>query len=278
MALARSYDNESDIPEEYRELYTEHDGKFVLDVQDDESRKNADDVRRAIAARDQEKAKYAKLAKEYEEMRAKLEGIEIDRLPDAADALKRVDELEHQKLLDEKKFEEAAEKKYQRQLAEMNRQIENLQQTMTSKQQEYEQLMNQHRTVRITDGLRSAFLEQGADPKKLPWIIESEGRRWRLDPENLEPSPVDFVDGGKTEVTALGIDGKPLTMQEHARTFLRENTWAALESHGTGSTHQSNGSGNGFSIRESDARDFSKYQAVRDRAQKAGQEVEIIRD
>lgn len=268
--------NFDDIPEEYRSLFLEQDGRYSLDVNKlKESSKTADDVRRALSARDNEKSEAEKLRKELATLREQLGDIDPSRLPEAKDALGRIDQLEHERLIAEKKFEEAAEKKYQRQLAEMQRQIDALNQAVEERQAQFDNVLNDLKESRITGELSEAFIQAGADPKMLPFILEKEAKRYELDPETRRSVPIEWIDGGKNKVTAMGKDGKPLTKKEHADTFLLENPWAALPSGGSGSRHQNGPSGQtAFSMSRAEARvNNRKYEQLQQQAEKAGTSV-----
>ena len=270
------------IPEQYRNLFVERDGQLVFDAQPlSENMKHADDVRKALSARDNERSEAAKLRKQLEDMQAKLGGLDPERLPDAATALERMDQMEQERLIAEKRFEEAAEKKYQRQIAEMKRQIEQMTNSIAQEQERYKALFNDYGKVRIQDMLSKEFLDAGIDPDFLDVAIATESRRWEIDSDSREPVPVEFIDSGKTKVTATGADGKPLTMKEHARTFVRERPKFALPSNGSGSSHQNmnsrNGDGN-FTMTRSEAKDLRAYEQMREKAIKAGTMVQVVPD
>lgn len=276
MPIPREFRSEDEIPEGLREYYVEENGRWVLD---DPGSKSADDVRKALAARDHEKTQAAELRKEIEALKAKLGDIDPEQLPDAIEALRQRDEIEQQKLIAEKRFEEAAERKYQRQLAEMKRQADSIAQALEQQKKEYEALFSDYGKVRINDALSREFVEAGIDPDFLDAAVQMEARRWEIDPQSKSPVAIEYIDNGQTKVTAMGSDGKPLTMKEHARIFLRDKPKWAMPSNGSNASHQNNrNSANQFAITETDARDLRKYEAVRARAQQAGVDVQIVAD
>lgn len=270
------------LPEQFRKLFIERDGQYEFDTESlSQGMKSADDVRKALSARDNERTEAARLRKQLEDMQSKLGGLDPERLPDAMTALERLDEMEQQKLIAEKRFEEAAEKKYQRQIAEMKRQLEQLTNSIGEEQKRYEALFSDYGKVRIQDMLSKEFLDAGIDPDFLDVAIATESRRWEIDPESRDPVPVEFIDGGKTKVTATGADGKALTMKEHARTFVRERPKFALPSNGAGATHQHNnnhGDERNFTMTRSQARDLRAYEQLREKAVKAGTMVQVVPD
>ena len=270
--------NFDDMPEQLRALFIEREGQYALDPQKlGEFQKTSEDVRRALAARDHEKANAEKLRKDMEALKEQMGGIDPAQLPAALEAQKRIEELEHQQLIAEKKFEEAAERKFTRQMAEMKRQMDTLNQTLEQRQREYENLFQEYGKVRINDALSREFIEAGVDPDFLDAAVQMEARRWEIDPQTRSPVPIEYIENGQTKVTAMGSDGKPLTMKEHARIFLRDKPRWAVPSNGSHASHQNaSGSGNPFRISETDARDLRKYEAVRARAQQAGADVEIV--
>lgn len=275
--MRRVVDNIDDIPEPLQQFYTEREGKWVLMVEPGDGEKAADDVRRALSARDNERAEAAKLRKQIEELQSKFGGIDPEQLPEAMKALQDRDELEQQRLIAEKRFEEAAERKFQRQIAEMKRQVDTLTQSLEQQKEEYQGLFGQYGQVRINEALSREFIEAGIDPDFLDAAVQMEARRWEIDPQSKMPVPVEYIDNGQTKVTAMGSDGNPLTMKEHTRIFLRDKPKWALSSNGSNASHQSGSAlGNQFQISETDARDFNKYMSVRNRAEKAGAEVQIV--
>ena len=270
MALKRSYDSEDEIPEALREYYTEKDGKWILDAEPGEGERHAEDVRRALGARDNEKAEREKLRKELDELKSVLVDVDIAQIPDAIEALKGKEELEQKKLIDEGKLAEAIEKKYERQIAEQKRAIENA----SSEREELDRRLAAQRerlqTHLIRSELQKAFIEAKTDPAKLKFLMLEAQGKWEIDDETDQPVPIDWIDGGKTKITATGSDGKQLTMAEHVKTILAENPWAMLESSGSNARHQTSTNGTDFTISADDASDFTKYKAAREQAEKAG--------
>jgi len=277
MALKRIVDSIEDIPEALRDAYVERDGKYHLDAEPGDGEKNAEDVRKALQARDAERRKSQERQQRLEELEAKLKGIDLDRLPEALDALSKVDEIEDQKLVDEKRFEELAEKKFQRQIAELNRKIETLTHAAQEQQSKYETLFSDFRNVRVNEAIGKELIAAGIDPDFLDAATMMLSKSWEIDPETRQPVPIEFINNGQDKVTATGADGNALTMKESSLNFIRERPKWALQSHGSGSAHQSSANGNGqYRITEAEAQDFTKYKAAKDRAAKAGAELEIV--
>lgn len=277
MALKRIYDSQDEIPEGLEAYYVERSGKWVLDAEPGEGEKAAQDVERALRARDNEKAEREKLRTQLEELTEKFEGIDPDKIPDIVESQKRLEELEHQQLIEAKKFEEAAEKKFERRLAEMNR---NLEQTKRQMQERDAKMADQRKkleTIMIEGALQSEFIKNQTDPQKLRYLLLDARSKWELDPETDEPIPIDYTEGGHTKVTAVGADGKRLTMQEHVKSILADNPWAVLESTGSGSRHQQRTGANGaFTMTETEAADFGRFKAVKAQAEKAGVDFQIV--
>src|SRR5688500_12785058 len=271
--------NFDDIPEQFRELFVEQDGRYTIDTQKIAAyQKNAEDVRRALSARDNERSEAANLRKQMEELQAKFGGLDPERLPDALDALTKVEEMEQQKLIAEKRYEEAAERKYQRQINEMQRQIEALNQTITQEKQQREQLFGDYSKIAINEAHAKELLGAGLHPDILDRDLNMQSRRWEIDPETRKPVPIEMFDGGRQKVTATGSNGQPLTFKEHAQTFLRDRPKWALASSGSNSVHQNgNVSGGQFVMRRDEARqDNRRYEAMVQEAAKVGQQVVFV--
>lgn len=276
MALKDFYDDQESIPEGERHLYVERNGRWDLDRERGEGERNAEDVRRAQRARDNEKAEREKLRAELDALREKLEGIDLEDLPTLKEAASRAEEAEHQKLIDEKKFEEAAAKRFERRIAEMQRTAESQKQAYDDLQARMSAQRETLQSVMIEGALQQEFLAGQADPKKLRYLLLDAKQKWELDPETNEPIPIDYIEGGKTKVTAMGKDSKPLTMKEHVQSILAENPWAVLESSGSRAQHQAGSPQNGFTLTESQAQDFNLYKQAKAQAEQAGAEITVV--
>jgi hypothetical protein len=278
MALKRQYNSQEEIPEELQPLYTEKEGKWLLDAEPGEGEKHAEDVRRALRARDQEKAEREALRQQLEELRAKIGDIDLEKIPDLKEAQKRAEEAEHQRLIDEKKFEEAAESKFHRKIAEMVREIESLKKAIPEKETMIESLYQELSNTAIDQALQHVYHESGGDPRRTRYAIQALRDGWEFDRDGRKPIPIQRLEDG-TVITATGSDGNPLTMKEHVATFLRDEPWFQLQSNGSDSTHQGR-TGNGaarFQITGDQIKsDFRSYERLKEAAAKAGAQVEIV--
>lgn len=276
----RDYASEDEVPESLRPYYEERRGRWVPSVPPGEGEKHAEDVRRALAARDAEKDESAKLRREMESLRERLGGLDLDQLPDAIEAYNQREEIEQQKLIAEKRFEEAAERKYSRQIAELNRQIEVLKGEATKAQEQGKSYLDKYAATTINDRLGRELLAAGVRQEFVDALVPMLAKKWEIDPETLELTPIEILDGGKDKITATGSDGKPLTMKEQATTFVRDQPVWANPSSGSNATHQSGTAANGqYSIRRQEIRDnINAYEALKQKAAAAGQgnEVRII--
>lgn len=271
MPLKRTYDSQDEIPESLRDHYTEQDGKWQLDAEPSQGEMHAENVRRALAARDNEKAERERLRLELDNLKSGLDGVDLSRIDELKDFQRQKEELEHQALIAEKKYEEAAEKKHERRIAELMRNVENLQKQLQERAEIHDALRQKYAKSRLTDALSEEFRVQNTDPKKLPFLLAIAERMWELNEED-EPTPIDFVDGGKTKITAVGADGNTLSMKEHIKSLLAENPWAVLESTGSRAHHQMTASTqNGtYVIPANEAQDIRRYEAHKAAAEKAG--------
>src|SRR5688500_15024001 len=271
--------NLDDLPEQFRNLFVERDGRYTIDDgRLGDFQKNADDVRRALSARDNEKRNVEELRKQLQAIQDQMGSIDPSQLSQALEAQKRIEELEHQQLISEKKFEEAAEKKYTRQIAEMQRQIESLSSVVKERETQYTTVMSDLEDARITTQLTAALTEAGVNPKMVPYIIATERKNWELDPETRQPTPIEYVDNGRSKVTAMGPDGKPLTFKTHATTFLQNNPDFALPSNGSNAVHQNNRqNGSVIAVRRDEIRqDPRRYQAAKEEAESRGLPLQFV--
>lgn len=269
--------NFDNIPEQFRGLFVERDGRYDLDTQKiSEFQKNADDVRRALSARDNEKKQAEELRKQLKDLQDQMAGIDPAT---ALEATKRIEELEHAQLIAEKKFEEAADKKYQRQIADYQKQIEARDKIIADHEAHNQTIMSDLAEARITQQLVSALGEAGARPEAIPYIVQTMKGNWELDTETRQPMPFENINGGKDRVTMMGADGKPLTFKGHAVSFLQDNPWAALQSNGANSTHQGNRQTNGnvLTISRQEMRDNNRrYEHMKAEAESKGLSVQIL--
>src|SRR5574340_458446 len=99
-AVLSSQEELSQIPETYRDLYIEKDGKFYLDVENIDDMPQVGGLKSALQ---KERDNRATAIREQKELLKKFEGIDPEK---AKDALKKLHELEDKRLIEEGKLEE----------------------------------------------------------------------------------------------------------------------------------------------------------------------------
>mgnify|MGYP006260070567 FL=1 len=101
MALKQSVDNIEEVEENFRPLYTEQDGKYVLpEIEGLVSKKTVDEFRNNNIA----------LLKERDSLKEDMGKYQDIELEQAREALKLKEDLENKKLMDEGQFEELLNK------------------------------------------------------------------------------------------------------------------------------------------------------------------------
>ncbi len=239
MAFKRSYSNMEEIPEALRDHYVERDGAWLLDLEGgDPFSVPKDQHDRVYRQREDERKAREAAQKQLDAIKERFGDISESRLDEIMGLLEGSDNAEHDRLIAEKRFEEAAEKKVARRIADMQREMEQFKQQVQSADDRYKKLLDHTREVKINASLQSALLSAGADASKIKWLVKAEAENWELDPETYETTPYEWNSDRSEKLTVMGKDGKPLTMNEQAATILRDNPWLLPDSNGSRSAHQ----------------------------------------
>jgi len=212
MALPHETATLDGVDEKYHALYTETDGKFVLDsnVKEDTSGlKSGIEKERARANEAVDKLK-------------EFEGVDLDEFKKYKD---NEQALKEKKLIDAGKFEDLYEER-----------AKPLKDQVSTLQQEKENLSREVTKYMLTDKLTAAAIDAGAEEKALTDITSRASNVWQL----REGKPVALTPEG---IAVGGKDGNPIDMGEWMST-LRENAPHLFKSSsGGGASHGSGTNG-----------------------------------
>lgn len=275
MAKLPHYEREEQIPQMLREYYVEQDGIWVPDSdQDEEARKTAEDVRKALAARDNEKAMVSELKKQLNEMREKLGGHDPEEIQKMVEAAQQAEverqQAEEERLKAEQKFEELAEMKYRREINTLKHQIQELEGQRGQIQKQHDDLYQAHERLTIDQQLQSIAMGFGADPEKIRYLLHDARPTWKLN-EFRKPIAVERSETGDE------IELPNLTMEQQVKEILRDNPFMLLPNRGTDVPQQrANGIARNYQITREEARDNRRYEALKKQAAEKGVDIEFV--
>lgn len=242
--LAAVLESLDSVAEPLRELYTEVDGKFVLDA-DVEGHPAVGGLKSALE----------KERKERKDLLARIRGAgdpaELDRLK------AELEELKGKAAGESKPDVEALRKKWDAESATRLQAIE----------RERDQSRAELRQLKLDDRLRLAALDAGVRKSALEDVLEVTRRHFDLD--------------DKGRVVVLDDDGDPSskTVEKFFEGLKETKSWFFEGAPGAGSGTRGGGgsglSGGVLTISREDAKNASQYQAARARAAKDGLRLEI---
>jgi len=256
------------LPEALRGFYVEQDGKFVLDADVDAHPK----VGGLKSALDKERGEKDKAAKEFKALKDKIGDMDPEK---AREALKRIQELEDKKLLDEGKVEELIQARTDRMKKDHESQVTAFQTQLKEKDTRISTLGGRLRTLVLDGSIRDEALKAGVKPEHVEDVISRmtmrgiDGVRWDLeDDEKIVAKAGDQIKFGKDAT-------KPMPIGEGLELLREKVPGFFAASSGGGAQSGARQVGNAFVISAEDAKDPNKYRAAREQATKAGQPLQI---
>jgi len=214
MALKAILDSLDDVPEEQHGLYTETDGKFILDLDGLEDHPEAAALKsaleRAIGRDKESKKKVKELEGEFE----KYKDIDPEK---AREALEQLQAMGDKKLIEEGKLDELVEQKVERMRAEFATQLEAKDKALGESTDSLEARDTELADIKIFGVLKDAALNKGLKKSALPDIV-SRARagdiKWEL--REGVPTPV------KENEIVFGKSGDVMTPDEWVETQIVE--------------------------------------------------------
>ena len=229
MAKKYQYLKHEEIPEEDRSLYVERDGAFVLDVEGVVSQDKLKEFR----------DNNIKLMKEREELQGKLAKYGDVDPEKYQDALKKLQELDDKKMLDEGKIDELVNARTERLRTGYDTQIKAFQRKVGDLEGTSKTLSDELAKERIDGRLREVAGLAGIRKTALTDLINRGRQVWRL----VEGVPVAM----QGEQMIYGKDpAKPISMDEWVKGLADEAPHLFEPSSGGGANNQGgNGAGRG---------------------------------
>lgn len=283
MKFKAIYKNESDIPADQREFYTERDGTFYLNVEEVEGYKldNPQALKNSVTA----------IRKERDDAQSALKSFEgIEDPQKAIDAMKRLEELGD---LDGLDINEKIKAQVEEHKTQLSTKFENdrlkleakAQKDAADSQAKYDSLFDQYRKEAIRGEAHRVLQELGGNSKLLMPVIEG---RARVNPQ----------EDGSYKIQIMGDDGNPvmsgeagntsdMTLKEFVTGLRNDNDLAAAFS-GDGASGSGSGptppggkptgkaSGPAIRITSAEAGDLENWKRVTAQAESEGRAVEIV--
>jgi hypothetical protein len=267
MPLKRHVANLEEVEEKDRGYYVKNGEGFALDLDGDD---DSTSLSRALEHERKQRTEAIKRAQALEE---KFKDIDPDKYKASQE---RLATLEDQRLKDEGKYAELAERKYEQAKAAIEAEKATLTTQLQREKDERAKIEMDRASLIIEQGLRSTLLDLGADPQGIKYAVSLHRPKWTLG------------DDGRTPVQ-LGEDGKPrsgikdphalLTMTEDLSDWQQKDKFAEkffLPSTGGGARGGVGGANGGAVIlTRADARDVYKYEAAKAQAEKSGVPLQV---
>ena len=264
----RKYASQDEIPERLRDFYEQaDDGSWVFDV-DGPGEQDIAKLQQALKQEREHRTTATKRLGEYEEKYR-----EID--PDAAkEALEKVNQLEEERLVAEKKFEELAERRWKNKVQQLEDQIKQAQAEMEKRDMVVGQWKTKYSELAITEQLKQEALAQGVDPKKLKFLLHEARQPWQLDDQD-QPVPLERGENGEQRPLYGADPNRPMTMAEQIEMLTKENPWFLLPSGGGGTRNNAAGQTNGQQIllSRAQAKDIRTFERAMQRSEETGMPV-----
>jgi hypothetical protein len=205
MALKAILDSLDTVPEAQRGLYTEKDGKFILDLEGIEDHPGAKSLKNALEMERKERLKRQDRIDELTKEAEKFKDLDPDR---AREALAKVLELGDKELMDAGKIDELVDQRTERMRADSESQRTTLEAARDTATTERDTARERLAKEVIDNRIMVAATEAGVRKGAMPDVLSRARMTWRLDDAG---EPAAFKDDNRI----FGSDGsKPMTMTE----------------------------------------------------------------
>lgn len=242
------------LPEALRGFYIEKNGMFVLDA-------DFEDVGGLKSALEKERTNRSTLEKTLSDLKKQLGDADPAK---AREALKKLQDLEDQKLISEGKLEEILKSRTERIVADYDGKIRERDEKLTAAEKRLEELVidNELRKVAAAKKVRDTAVDD---------FVERGRKVYRLKDGKAVPMKGDEIVFGKKP-------NEPMGMDEWADSLTPTAPHLFEGSSGGGANNGAGGGGpkGPFTISTADAKDRSKYLAANEAAKKAGQTLTIV--
>jgi hypothetical protein len=205
MALKAVVSSLEEVDENFRSLYQESGGQFVLALDGVESHPSATALANALTRQKEERKAAEERRMALEETMKQFDGLD----PEAArKALDRVNEMEDKKMMDQGEFEKLLENKTAAMRADFEKQQLAKEELLAKATESTQMLDSRLREVTIHSALKDAATKLGVRSSALPDVVARSNGIWNLDDEG-QPVAVD-PDGTRM----IGKDSNPMQITE----------------------------------------------------------------
>ena len=269
MALKQSVDNIEEVEENFRPLYTEQDGKYVLpEIEGLVSKKTVDEFRNNNIA----------LLKERDSLKEDMGKYQDIDLEQAREALKLKEDLENKKLMDEGQFEELLNKQIDRNKTQFEKQIKALEERGKIQEQLAQEKHKKFSSLRVDMEVRKVLDKRPELTTAARMLIADRVvNRFTLDDN-------DNIAYSYEETPKYNADGQPFGINDFVDEFVNEFQGDASfvkPSSGGGSLGDSGISsgmiGNTIRLSKEDAKNPRVYQRAKAEAEKTGKKLVLER-
>lgn len=251
------------LPEPLRQLYTEKDGKFVLDTDEDVSglRSALEKERGAAKALDSEIKNLKKQVDKYN-------GVDPDK---ARDALQKLSQLEEKQLIDAGKLDEVVEQRVAAMRSDYEGKIGAFDRSLKEKEQQTTELNEKLSTLLIDNAITEAAIAAGVRKTAIPDVILRGRQIYRLEGGHPVPKKGDDIIYGKNPREPMPINEWVGNLTKDAEHLFEPSSGGGAQNKGGGATT----AGGVMTITREQARDAGTYQQARDEAHKKGVQLVI---
>ena len=269
MALKRKVTKLEEVPEQYHSEYVEaKDGSgFELALESD----GDDEVSKLQRIVEAEKDQRRKAVKELQEFQAKTKETESERIRTEQEKL---DKIEEEKLLSERKYKEVAELQFKRAKEALEAQIVELNTHLKAEREKYNKLDQSFISTIVDRQIEQELIDADAKPHGVKHAVAILRKHWSLDEDRKTPVKRD----GDRILSGIADPTKPLTIREDILDWKKNDPFAPeffLPSNGSGATGSSHTKNGAVVLSRSDARDVNKYSAAKAQAEKSGVPLQV---
>lgn len=224
------------IPENLRELYVEKEGKWYLDVENIEEMPQVGGLKSALQ---KEREARDKAIRDQKDLIKKFEGVDPEQ---AREAMKKLHDLEDQKLIDAGKIEEVVAQRTERLKADHQQQVTKFQQELTDRDKQIIEGKNRLARLMVEAGITRAVTSKagqvlGIVPQALADIARRALEVFQMDEKTQQMIPRK-ADGS----IIYGKDPtQPMTMEEWLPTLKSDCPHYFKESSGSGGGNDAGG-------------------------------------
>jgi hypothetical protein len=252
------FDSLEGLPDPLKSVLVERDGKYVLEGE------TPDEVKNLRAAHEGEKAKTKKLTEDLKKQAEQYKDLDPEK---ARDALKRLEDLEDQKLLDAGKMDELFEKRLTAAREAWEREKQSLVRDRDKWQGEHSTLKSKYEREAIDGAMRTAMA-----PLVKPEHHDDVANRLRPFWQFAEDGQMVPMRNG--EMLWGKNPTQPISMSEQVEALIKDVPVFGLPSSGGGAGNMAGTSfsrnGGSIVLPREQAKDARVYREARERAEKTG--------